>query len=258
MNSARNSAQVAKTDRLSPTGNGILSGNKMTTENGFEFTTSTGNCPQDKMATLTYINLNYYHSKKVNTLLGLIAEKMERECGVYEGQIYNKLVASKRDPITATKYGFVLLHDGKELLCAAYCQFLRVVTLWTPPKQRRKGYAGLLLRMLNEYLLAVKTSVVPMFVCAAPHTFSIHKKNGWEMDERVLTEGGEGDLSTANGERNWYPSWMGPRLAVAQLLEEKKASDQFKADLMASFRDDWLNWLDAYGGAKDLSLKVKV
>ena len=245
----------------------LLPPDRMTTlQNGFEQAKATALPAQDRMNSLqlTYVNLNYFHSKKTTALLNLIAEKMEKECGLGEGYLYDLMLLCKNEKVAKASgtfshtHGFFLLHDGKELLCASYLNWTRIITRWTPPKHRGKGYAGDILRGIEQCILLLPTTVLPLWVCSYERMNTINARVGWEMNPDINTANGCGDVSTTDGTHDWYPPSMRERYIEAGRFDRKEMSKAERDAYYSQAIKDWQVWLRRYGGSVNLDLKVKI
>lgn len=205
---------------------------------------SLGTAPQMNL-TLSYVNHNLFHSKKVKNLVDLIADRMEHECGIERGRVLNYKTATS----VPHKYGFFLLHDGKEVLCSAYVEFLSVICRWTPPQHRHKGYAKMILLEIERLWRGTTTPAIPLSVASYPRMFPLNEAIGWVMCDAT---------NPVDDERLWCPPDVKDLLDIfAEYETTKKRTPTFDTT-QRQFRDEWFKFYTATARPHDFKLKVKV
>jgi hypothetical protein len=122
---------------------------------------------------------------------------------------------------------FLLVKDRQLCSSALLMGSCQIAFRWTPPSQRRKGYAGAILKLIEEAWRRT-TTVVPLWVCSSPHMFKSNERNGW-----VKTCGlPEGDLPNVDGSQDYFPAWAADRYRAR--WEKQIAKNQ---DLSGVFKD---------------------
>lgn len=202
--------------------------------------------------TLTYVHFSFFHGGKTNRLIDLLAEKMEKECGLEPGDIFKALTLAKtanntKDTKYVNKTGFFLLHDDKELYCASAMDYSTLVTRWVPPKHRRKGYATLMLKAVEAAFRQYTT--LPIWVISYERMATINTRAGWVKNPDINTDRRTGELDLTKPEQHdWFPEWNKDAYYAA-----RNQTPEWKARWWA----EWKHFLETQGGPVNLNLKVK-
>jgi hypothetical protein len=171
----------------------------------------------------------------------LLRNRMEIESkmnGVlYRFQKLHKDAAKRHD---AFKYaeGYYVLTDGQDMLCAAlYCK-QTIIARWTPPKQRNRGYATELLRLIGEFW-ATESTLVPVWVTSYEYMDCINARAGWVKDDAVNTvpEGSDEEVTYDH-----YPAALAARykatLSPLYMMTSGAVGDDFARVIQTRWDSD--------------------
>ena len=204
-----------------------------------------------KTVYMSYIHFSYFHTRKTHLLIDLLAEKMEKECGLRPGEIFNRIERAKSAPKTKDteaieRTGFLLLHDGKELLCASLMDYATVITRWVPPKHRGKGYATLMLESVD---FLFEDFALPVWVISYERMDTINTRAGWIKNPGVNKSRTTGEIDpTVPKQHDWFPP---SKEAVYRSV------NGWTAEQKKGFRKEWMRFLNT-ADAMALDLKVRL
>jgi hypothetical protein len=149
---------------------------------------------------------------KVGRLMEFICNRMNDECD--GGDTPKKaLMASKpklggRNIFGESNIMFLLVKDNRLLSSALLIGSNQIAFRWTPPEQRGKGYAGTILKKIEEAWRV--TTKAPLWVCSSPHMFKSNERNGWITDAGLP---GPDNKTNKDGSTDWFPPWCADRYA---------------------------------------------
>lgn len=168
---------------------------------------------------------------KVGRLMEFLCNRMNDEC---DGGNTPKtaLLASKpklggRNIFGESNIMFLLVKDNRLLSSALLIGSNQIAFRWTPPEQRGKGYAGTILKKIEEAWRV--TTKAPLWVCSSPHMFKSNERNGWVKDCGLPG----GDKINKDGSQDWFPAWCADRYAKRWL--KTCASNQPLPVILAKF-----------------------
>jgi len=148
---------------------------------------------------------------KVGRLMEFLCDRMNEEC---DGGNTPKTVmlASKpklrgRNIFGESNIMFLLVKDNRLLSSALLIGSNQIAFRWTPPEQRGKGYAGTILKKIEEAWRV--TTKAPLWVCSSPHMFKSNERNGWVKDCGLPG----GDKVNIDGSQDYFPAWCADRYA---------------------------------------------
>jgi hypothetical protein len=206
----------------------------------------------EKRLFLTYINFHFFHGGKMNRMLDLVSEKMERECGFQPGAIAKTTELAKATSTHGkhefvNKHGFFLLHDGKELYCASVMDFHVITTRWVPPKHRGKGYATIMLTAIQAAFQDY--DAIPLWIISYARMHTINSRAGWVMNSKVNVDRNTGEPGVGEKEQHdwWPPAFADRREAWITRKENPR--------YLARWRKQWRDFVESSGRC-DLDLKV--
>jgi hypothetical protein len=159
------------------------------------------------------INYSFFWLKqkgqnKLKALVDLITEKMMKECQVTD-MIWamrdcmdprNCVEFAEIDPdmtYSGKAFGLFILTDGKEVLSTAAYQLGRIISRWTPPKHRRKGYAREILKKIQTHY--EEFSTLPLWIISEEKMWASNLGLGWQEGRTHVSEK-DGHL-----ERDFFP-----------------------------------------------------
>ena len=223
-------------------------------KNGWVPTEQTGSNPtQATMADpsklkLTYVHFSMFHKGKTNRLIDLVTEKMEKECDV--PNIHKSVQGARMgEKVCVRRYGFLLLHDDKELYCASLLEYTTIQTRWVPPKHRGKGYATLMLQKISEMFesLPHHDHICP-WIISYNRMEGINTRAGWVKNPNVNTRRSTGELDpTVPEQHDWFPPW-------AEASYHAERNDEFARGFFREFQE----FYDLHAKPTNLDLKVRL
>jgi hypothetical protein len=205
------------------------------------------------------INYSFFWIKqkgqnKLKALVDMITEKTMKECKVKD------MVWAMRDcmnmscMLTLTEeksrhngmaFGIFLLTDGKQVLSSAMYQYGKIITRWTPPRHRGKGYAREILRRIQTHY--GRYAEIPLWIVSEEKMWASNLKLGWQ----------EGQTHTSpeddHVERDFFPPEK-KELYADEHLEDEENYRRYKEDYKRFVMDSMSDCLTVV----DLNLKVKV
>lgn len=146
---------------------------------------------------------------KVGRLMEFLCNRMNDEC---DGGNTPKsaLLASKpklggRNIFGESNIMFLLVKDNRLLSSALLIGSNQIAFRWTPPEQRGKGYAGAILKKIEEAWRV--TTKAPIWVCSSAHMFKSNERNGWITDCGLPG----GAKINKDGSQDYFPPWCADR-----------------------------------------------
>jgi len=160
---------------------------------------------------------------KVGRLMEFLCNRMNDECDGGDTPKH-ALLASKpklrgRNIFGESNIMFLLVKDNRLLSSALLIGSNQIAFRWTPPEQRGKGYAGAILKKIEEAWRI--TTKAPLWVCSSPHMFKSNERNGWVKDCGL--PGGE--KINKDGSQDYFPAWCADRYAKRWLSSCIKRMD---------------------------------
>jgi len=143
--------------------------------------------PEDKMLQLIYVPEFAIADcpKRFQIIINILRAKMAEECG-----IGNRAYYKPQSEEGSVLNGFFILTNRKQIFCAGMWDGGKIVTRYTPPPHRQKGFATEFLRQIEKAFAPYP--IFPLWVVSYERMFSINERAGWvNMGEATRGVGGE-------------------------------------------------------------------
>jgi len=157
------------------------------------------------------VNFSFFWNKfkgqgKLKDLLDLLITKTTKECKVGDMVWKMRQCMNEMAELTFTDdqskhnglaFGMFLLTDGKEVLSSALYNYGKILTRWTPPRHRGKGYAREILQRIRAHY--GRYADLPMWIVSEEKMWASNLKLGWEEGQTHTSPEG------SHTERDFFP-----------------------------------------------------